>query len=106
MKRGCDTRTFRLYFRKVPEEKTVDNCFFKEVTEIRKNEARLRRARILTIFQEGRTVFQRKTGSSPTPAQKEKQVLSNLPFGAVSDDKSEPNASSISAKVIVFVPSL
>ena len=26
--------------------------------------------------------------------------------GAVSDDKSEPNASSISAKVIVFVPSL
>ena len=27
-------------------------------------------------------------------------------FGAVSDDKSEPNASSISAKVIVFVPSL
>ena len=31
-----------------------------------------------------------------------------LPFaiGAVSDDKSEPNASSISAKVIVFVPSL
>ena len=27
-------------------------------------------------------------------------------IGAVSDDKSEPNASSISAKVIVFVPSL
>ena len=27
-------------------------------------------------------------------------------YGAVSDDKSEPNASSISAKVIVFVPSL
>ena len=27
-------------------------------------------------------------------------------FPAVSDDKSEPNASSISAKVIVFVPSL
>ena len=29
-----------------------------------------------------------------------------LSAGAVSDDKSEPNASSISAKVIVFVPSL
>ena len=27
-------------------------------------------------------------------------------YGAVSDDKSEPNTSSISAKVIVFVPSL
>ena len=27
-------------------------------------------------------------------------------YGAVSDDKSEPKASSISAKVIVFVPSL
>ena len=29
-----------------------------------------------------------------------------LAAGAVSDDKSEPNASSISVKVIVFVPSL
>ena len=36
----------------VPEEKTVDNCFFKEVTETRKNEVRLCRTRVLTMFQE------------------------------------------------------
>ncbi len=38
----------------VTEEKTVDNCFFKDVTELRRNEARLCRARISTIFREGR----------------------------------------------------
>ena len=52
---------------KVPEEKTVDNCFFEVVTEIKKNEARLCRERILTVFQEGRTVLRRKTGLSPDP---------------------------------------
>lgn len=36
----------------VLEEKTVDNRFFKEGTETRKNEAKLRSARILTMFQE------------------------------------------------------
>ena len=38
----------------VTEEKTVDDCFFKDVTEIRRNEVRLCRARISTIFQEAR----------------------------------------------------
>ena len=37
---------------RVPEEKTVDIRFFKEVTETRKNEARLCRVRVLTMFQE------------------------------------------------------
>ena len=36
----------------VLEEKTVDNCFFKEVTETRKNEVRLCRTHVLTMFQE------------------------------------------------------
>ena len=36
----------------VPEEKTVDNRFFKEVTETRKNEARLCRVRVLSMFRE------------------------------------------------------
>ena len=34
--------------------KTVDNRFAKDVTETRRNEARLRRARISTMFQEAR----------------------------------------------------
>ena len=41
---------FLLVHLRVPEEKTVDNCFFEEVTKTRRNEARLRRAHISTMF--------------------------------------------------------
>ena len=38
--------------RGVTEEKTIDNRFFKDVTETKRNEANLRFARISTMFQE------------------------------------------------------
>ena len=60
------SRSFCVFFpqkfrfaQKVPEEKTIDNRFFKEVTETRRNETRLCRVRISTMFQE---VGRRKNG--------------------------------------------
>ena len=56
--------------RPVTEEKTVDNCFFKDVTETRRNEVRLCRAHISPMFQEVEAYFHTSEGENGKNKQK------------------------------------